>query len=97
MNLNQAYGLSDVKELIGSVSDASNTQLRVTLQGDAFISTTDVGNSNTEGLAFRLETWDAGNDYVGAAAAQDEEWCNRILKVLQSNWPKPTSSYIDVF
>jgi hypothetical protein len=69
----------------------------VNLNGQAFLSTTDVGNENTDSLPFRLETWDAGNDYVGAAAATDEEWCGRIFKALQKNWPSPTSTYIDVF
>lgn len=97
MDLNKEYGLAEVRTLIGSANDKTHTQLRVTKHGIAFISATDVGSKNINDLAFRLETWSAGNGYVGFAAAKNELWCERILKVLQENWPSPTSSYIDVF
>ncbi len=48
-------------------------------------------------LCFRLETWSAGNGYVGSDAANDNEWIDRVYKVLQENWPNPKSTYIDVF
>ncbi|MBC3486696.1 hypothetical protein HU750_13540 [Pseudomonas sp. SWRI50] len=83
-----------VRQLIASVNDSTNVQLRVTLDGIAFISTTNVGNRNTEGLLFRLETWCAGNDYVGLKAASDDNWVNQVFNDLKENWPNPTSSYI---
>ncbi|MBM3106160.1 hypothetical protein IIE18_13545 [Pseudomonas sp. V1] len=83
-----------VRQLIASVNDSVNVQLRVTLDGIAFISTTHVGNQNTEGLLFRLETWCAGNDYVGLKAASDDNWVNQVFNDLKENWPNPTSSFI---
>ena len=86
-----------VAALLASASDKTATQLRVTKAGIAFISFTDVGGDNTDGLAFRIETWSAGSDYVGPEAAKDSAWVARVFKVLRDNWPNPTSSYIDIF
>ncbi|WP_237881864.1 hypothetical protein [Pseudomonas sp. PGPR40] len=92
-----ALTLESVSKLIGSVNDSTHTQLRVSDEGVAFMSNTDVGNQNTEGLAFRLETWCQGNDYVGQRASGDAEWVGRIYKVLKENWPEPSSTYFDVY
>jgi hypothetical protein len=89
--------LEAVSKLIGSVNDSTHTQLRVTHEGIAFMSNTDVGLQNVEGLAFRLETWSRGNDYVGQRASTDHEWVGRIYEVLKANWPEPTSTYIDLY
>ncbi|WP_341708111.1 hypothetical protein [Halopseudomonas sp.] len=83
-----------VSELIGSVTDNQHWQLRVTKDGIAFLSDV-VGNQNTDDLAFRLETWCAGNNYVGFQAAHDEAWVNQVHKDLEENWPKPKSTLID--
>ncbi len=86
-----------VARLLASATDRTNTQLRVTKEGAAFISSTNVGADRIDGLAFRLETFSAGTDHVGPAAAKDSDWVNRILKALKDNWPHPSSSYIDEF
>jgi hypothetical protein len=98
INLNQPGALTrkSVAQLIASASDKTHTQLRVTKDGLAVISTR-VGADAIDDLAFRLETFSAGTDHVGPAAAQDAEWVNRIYKVLKDNWPIPSSSYIDFF
>jgi hypothetical protein len=92
-----ALTLQSVKQLIASVGDSTHTQLRVRDDGVAYISNTAIGNIDTDGLAFRLETWCAGNDYVGLRAASDADWVNRIYTVLQENWPKPSCSFIDIY
>lgn len=99
IDLNQHGALTheSVAQLIASASDRTHTQLRVTKAGVAFISSTDVGSDRIDGLAFRLETFSAGTDHVGPAAAQDSDWVNRIHKVLKDNWPEPSDSYIDLF
>jgi hypothetical protein len=50
-----------------------------------------VGAEDIDNLCFRLETWLAGNGYVGSDAANDDEWIDRVCKVLQENWPDPKS------
>jgi hypothetical protein len=86
--------LENVALLLASVNDDRNWQLRTTVQGIAYLSET-VGNLELDGLAFRLETWLAGNGYVGTAASQDQDWVGRVLEVLQRNWPNPAGSFID--
>ena len=97
LNKAGALTLESVAQLIASVSDRTNTQLRVTKAGLAFISTTHVGSDQKDGLAFRLETFAASGGYVGPDAAKDEKWVGRIFQVLKNNWPVPSDSYIDMF
>lgn len=96
LNLNNPdeLTLDGVRELIASKDDSRHRQLRVTKDGMAYLSDM-VGNADTEGLAFRFETWDGGNDYVGLAASQDEAWIGRIFAALKNNWPNPTDTYLD--
>lgn len=85
-----------IGDLIASGDDRTHTQLRVTDAGIAYLSDA-VGTQQLNGVAFRLETFAAGNDYVGQAASQDSEWIERLYRVLKENWPNPKTSYTDVF
>tara|TARA_R110000850_G_scaffold163581_2_gene288363 strand:+ start:1101 stop:1397 length:297 start_codon:yes stop_codon:yes gene_type:complete len=96
LDLNTPYTHDDVAELIASKDDSHDRQLRVSNAGIAYLSD-EVGADNLDDVLFRLETWDAGNDYVGHLAAASPEWVSRIYTALQTNWPKPTSAYIDHF
>jgi len=96
MNLNNDFTLEDVRTLIRSGTDDTHTQLRVSLNGDVYLSKV-IGNIDTEGLAFRLETWIAENGYVGHEAALDEKWIARLFTCLKDNWPNPISDYIDIY
>jgi len=82
--------------LIGSEDDSKNSQLRFSKDGRAYISYV-VSAEDIDNLGFRLETWSAGNGYVGPDAANDDEWMDRVYKVLQENWPNPKSPYIESF
>lgn len=99
IDLNEPGALSQqsIRQLIASVNDKTHVQLRVTESGIAYISTTAVGNQEIEGLAFRLDTWCQGNDYVGLKAASDESWVKRVYDVVRHNWPNPKSSFIDYY
>lgn len=90
------FTLENVRALIASGDDRAHTQVRVTKKGIAYLSTT-VGADDIGGLAFRLETFSAGNDYVGKTAARDDDWVKRVYECLKNNSPKPSSSYIDHF
>lgn len=90
------FTLENVRRLIASKDDSKHRQLRITKKGKAFISD-DVGCDNLEELAFRFETMDAGNGYVGIEASKDSEYVNRIYKALKKNWPNPEDEYIDFF
>ena len=96
LNKSSDFTLANVAKLITSGDDTSDTQLRVTTKGIAYLSKT-VGAQSINDLAFRLETWSAGSDYVGMAASQDTKWVERVYNALKKNWPNPTTTYIDVF
>ena len=96
INLTRPFTKNDVRALLASVDDSQHWQLRVTTEGTAFLSA-DVGAAELDGILFRLETWDAGNGYVGPNAAANDGFVQRIYDVLKKNYPVPKSSYIDVF
>jgi len=96
IDLNKPFTTQDVAQLLASKEDSAHRQLRVTMQGIAFLSD-EVGLDNIDGLAFRLETWVAGNGYVGPEAASDGQFVGRIEKALRDNWPHPTDTYLDFF
>jgi hypothetical protein len=66
------FTLQGVKELIASDDNSKDRQLRVSKYGVAFISDR-VGADDSTDILFRFETWDAGNDYLGVAASQNEK------------------------
>lgn len=83
----------NVSRLIGSVLDTQHWQLRVTKGGIAYLSST-VGSDDIGELAFRFETWCAGNNYVGFQAAHDASWVDQVYEDLKANWPQPYSTFI---
>lgn len=93
----ESLTLPSVSQLLASASDDVHTQLRVTKQGIAYISSGVVGGVDIDGLLFRLETWAAGSGYVGNVAASDEVWVMQIFNALKENWPNPPFDYIDVY
>jgi len=96
IDLRLPFTADDVARLIGSKDDTRHRQIRVTRAGIAFLSDT-VGSNDISGLAFRMETWIAGNGHVGRTAAANAAFVARIETVLRQNWPNPSSPYIDVF
>ncbi|SFO86262.1 hypothetical protein SAMN03159304_05344 [Pseudomonas sp. NFACC24-1] len=99
IDLNAPGGLTveAVRQLLASASDDDHTQLRVTKDGIAYLSSGVVGGVDIEGLRFRLETWAKGSGYVGRVAASDEVWVMQIYNALKDNWPNPPFDYIDVY
>lgn len=96
IDLNQPFTTEDVAALLASKDDSRHRQLRVDKNGVAFLSD-EVGAQSLEGLAFRLETWNAGGGYTGPKAATDAGWVKRIEDALRKNWPNPAGTYIDWF
>ena len=85
-----------MKSLLASGDDSLDNQLRVDRSGRVYFSQ-DTGAEKLEGVLFRFPTWDAGDGFVGPAAAEDDESVMRILLALQRNWPTPRFSYLDVY
>jgi hypothetical protein len=98
INLNDPndFTLENVKKLIASKDDSKHRQIRVSTDGYAYVSD-DYGNLNLDGVVFRLETFNAHNDYLGEQAAEDKTWVQRVYNVLRQNWPNPIIAYSDDF
>jgi hypothetical protein len=97
LNDPDALTLDSVRQLLASASDDEHTQLRVTKDGIAYLSSGIVGGAEIDGLRFRLETWAKGSGYVGRVAASDEVWVMQIYNALKDNWPNPAFDYIDIY
>lgn len=94
IDVRKEFTMEDVRKLLASKDDSQHRQLRVTNNGIAYISD-EVGADNIDGLAFRFETWIAGNGYCGLKASQDASWVSEVFDDLKKNWPNPKSTYID--
>ena len=90
------FTVDNVRRLIASGDDSSNSQLRVSKAGIASLVNT-VGAVQPGNLAFHIETWIAGRGYVGEKASQDEKWIGQLYEALKDNWPNPTAECIDLF
>ena len=88
--------LDDFKDLIASGDDTHDNQIRVTRTGKVFLLQDIVGAECLENIAFRFETFYAGNGYVGKVASEDKELVTGIYKAIKSNWDKGSlRTYID--
>lgn len=93
-NIN-TLSIENVRELIKNGDDSHNNQIRVTKTGEIFLSQDIVGAVDIDNLAFRFESFDARNGYVGLEASQDDEYIHRIYNTLKKYWKTPTETYID--
>ena len=88
--------INDLRELIASGDDSHNNQIRVTDNGEVFLSQDIVDSNGLEDIAFRFETFSKNSKYVGAEAAHDDVFLSRIFSVLKFNWMHNCpNSYID--
>lgn len=97
LNNPKNFTFDNVRKLLASGRNDRDTQVRVSTDGIAFLSD-DTGAKNIAGLAFRLHTMDADNDYIGpdAGAASDPVLVAQVFYCLERNWPTPTSTHVDV-
>ncbi|MBO0439005.1 hypothetical protein [Candidatus Enterococcus ikei] len=86
--------LPQVKELITSTDDTQHSQIRVSKDGEVFVSRT-IGSKDIENLQFRYETFDAGNGYIGEKAASDDRYVEQIFNFLKSDWEHGRVGYLD--
>lgn len=93
MNLNNSPSIDQLKYLFASADDdAGNHVLWVSQSADVLLSAipyslTPVGFERSQAsMRMRYETFDRGNDYVGAAAASDEEFMARLFASLVAEW-----------
>lgn len=86
----------EFSDLIANADDSVDNQIRVTEDGEVYISTT-VGDSDIEGLRFRFETFEAHNGYVGKEAASDTKYLDGMYDDLKQYWYDGSRGYIEMF
>lgn len=91
----QTLTLKEFQKLIASADDSCDNQIRITKDGRIYISEEVVGAEDIEHLHSRYETYEAGNDYVGPNAAQDEAYVKRLYDEIKRNWDSGRKGYID--
>jgi hypothetical protein len=96
LGVDNSLTVGAVRELLASKDDSQPRQLRVSEAGIVTLSDV-IGNTNLEGVRFRLETWVAGNGYTGPAAAADDAFVERIRRAIDENWRKGTRGLVDMF
>jgi hypothetical protein len=108
MNMEKDPRVNDLRELIREGNDrAGHHVLWVAKNGDVHVSMvpenqSPVGFQNEQpDMQLRLETFEAGNDYVGPNAANDAEWMNELFEALTREWAKAKGKgevqYVDQF
>jgi hypothetical protein len=108
MNMDNNPMIEELSELIRACNDrAGHHILWVAKNGDVHVTRLPRDNATLEfeethpDLRLRYETFEAGNEYVGAEAAEDDGWISELFAVLTREWPKakaqakPTVEYID--
>lgn len=96
LNNQQEFTLDGVRALLASQEDATDIQLRVSSKGIAYLEAV-VGPVSTNDVLFRMETWNAGEGYVGKTAANDDNWVHKIYNTLKRHWPKPHASVVEPY
>ena len=108
MNLNSSPSVDQLRALFASADDdEGNHVLWVSQSADVFLSAipyslTPVGFERSQAsMRMRYETFDRGNDYVGASAAADEKFMTRLFASLVAEWATCGTSvhvkYVDSF
>jgi hypothetical protein len=108
MNLDRNPTIEQLRELVRQCDDsAGHHVLWVKKTGDVEISRipgdqTPVGFEKAHPeMQLRLETFQAGNEYVGPEAASDDDWISELFESLRKEWQKakgkPGVAYIDKF
>lgn len=108
MNLDNNPTVEQLRALLAECDDqAGHHVLWVAKNGDVHLSRvpkdkTPVGFQESESeMQLRYETFQAGNEYVGLEAAEDEAWVRQLFDALVKEWPKAKGrqavEYVDQF
>lgn len=108
MNLEHNPTVAELRSLIQGCDDrAGHHVLWVARNGEVHLSRIPkdkppvvVPNGSPE-MQLWYEAFQAGNQYVGPEAAEDETWVRQVFDALVTEWPKakdkPTPGHIDQF
>lgn len=83
----------DFRKIIAAGDD---NQIRVKKDGTVFLSQDIVAADNLDEIDFRYEKFDAGNDYVGKDAAEDNDFIDKLYNSIIDNWKSGCKqTYVD--
>lgn len=108
MNLENNPKIEELRDLLRTCDDRSGHHvLWVAKNGEVRVSkvpkdTTPNGfEASVPEMQLRYETFQAGNEYVGPDAAEDDEWVGQLFDALVTEWPrvkgKSAVEYVDQF
>ncbi|MCD8237347.1 MAG: hypothetical protein LUD00_12050 [Prevotellaceae bacterium] len=94
-----SFTKEDLIEMLSNGDDGHRNQIRVSEDGIIYLSQDVVGAERLNGVLFRFETFEAGNDYVGSKVAANNEYTDRLYRTIMKRWEqgKNGSSYIDIW
>jgi hypothetical protein len=106
MNLEKNPTVDELRALLRTCNDrAGHHILWVAKNGEVHLSQVPKDKSSVgfqepaNDMRLRYETFEAGNEYVGPDAAEDEKWVNELFASLVNQWPavknKTTVEYVD--
>lgn len=89
--------VDEFRELIANGDDTHSNQIRLTKDGEVYLSQDVVGAKELENIACRFETFDRGNGYVGEAASKNDD-AVLMYNALMKNWNKGCpKTYLDTW
>jgi len=95
MNLNSNPTIEQLRNLVRRCDDSSGHHiLWVKKSGDVEISCIHKDQSPVgfekahQDMQLRFETFQAGNEYVGPDAADDDDWISELFDRLRKEWPR---------
>ena len=95
-NIN-TFTIEEFRELIANGDDSHHNQIRVTKSGEVFLSQDVTGAQNIEDIAFRFETFNRHNGYIGEEASKDDDVI-LMYNALIKNWGKGSPrTYLDTW
>lgn len=108
MNLDANPSIEELRELVRQCDDfAGHHVLWVKKSGEVTISCIPANQTQAgfeedhPDMQLRLETFLAGNEYVGSEAADDWEWISELFESLRKEWHKAKGktdvAYLDTF
>lgn len=108
MNMDNDPTVEQLRALIRFCNDsAGNHILWIARNGEVKISrvprelSPERFQQTTPEMQLRYETFEAGNEYVGPEAADDEAWVSELFDTLLRDWPgakgKPEIEYVGQF
>lgn len=82
----RTFTIDQMRELIYNGNDNFNNQIRVSNDGFIFLSDDKTGLDSIEKIKYRMETFCAGNEYIGPKASTDNKYVSSLFTMFTTAW-----------